>query len=70
MLRYYKQVTKSVVRQFYTGGCEDRTPVQEADEFRPLEAIAREWLVITQQAGKDLTSAVVIRELWRLAVAL
>jgi hypothetical protein len=34
-----------------------------------LEAIARE-LLMTQQAGKGLMGAVVICELWRLAVAL
>jgi hypothetical protein len=35
-----------------------------------LEAVAREQLVKTQQAGKGLVGAVVIFELWRLAVAL
>jgi hypothetical protein len=35
-----------------------------------LEAVAKERLVKTQQAGKDLMSAVVIFETWRLAVAL
>jgi hypothetical protein len=35
-----------------------------------LEAIAREWLVNTQQAEKGLVGVVVICELWRLAVAL
>jgi hypothetical protein len=34
------------------------------------EAVTREWLVTTQQAGKDLEGAVVIRELWRLATEL
>jgi hypothetical protein len=32
--------------------------------------LARERLVKTQQAGKGLAGAVVICELWRLAVAL
>jgi hypothetical protein len=35
-----------------------------------LEAIARERLVKTQQAGNGLAGAVMICELWRLAVAL
>jgi hypothetical protein len=35
-----------------------------------LETFARERLVKTQQAEKDLTGAVVICELWRLTVAL
>jgi hypothetical protein len=42
----------------------------EAEESLLLEAIAREQLVKTQQAGKALTGAVVICELWRLALAL
>jgi hypothetical protein len=35
-----------------------------------IKAAARERLVKTQQAGRGLTGAVVICELWRLAVAL
>jgi hypothetical protein len=35
-----------------------------------LEAVAREWLVKTEQAGKNLAGAVVICDLWRLSVAL
>jgi hypothetical protein len=35
-----------------------------------LEAIAMERLVKTQQVGKGIAGAVVICELWRLAVAL
>jgi hypothetical protein len=44
--------------------------VCEAEESLLLEAIARERLVKTHQAGKDLAGAVVICELWRLAVVL
>jgi hypothetical protein len=44
--------------------------VCEAKETPLLEAIARDWLVKTQQAGKGLAAAVVICELWRLSVAL
>jgi hypothetical protein len=40
----------------------------KAEEFPLLEAVTRERLVKTQQAGKG--SAVVICELWRLAMAL
>jgi hypothetical protein len=35
-----------------------------------LEAVARERLAKTQQAGKSLAGAVMICELWELAVAL
>jgi hypothetical protein len=35
-----------------------------------LEAVIRERLMKTQQAGKDLVGSVVIWELWRLMVAL
>jgi hypothetical protein len=42
----------------------------EAEGSPLLEAIARGQLVKTQQAGKDLAGAVVIRELWRLVMAL
>jgi hypothetical protein len=44
--------------------------VREAEESPLLEAIAKERLVMTQQAGKCLVGAVVICELCRLAVAL
>jgi hypothetical protein len=70
MLRYYKQGTESVLRYFSAGGCEDRTGVHEAREPPLLEAVAREHLVKTQQAGKGIVNAVVICELWRLAVVL
>jgi hypothetical protein len=53
---------------FCTGGCEDRTSVHEAEESPLLVAAARKRLVKTQQAGKGLAGAVVIYELWRLAV--
>jgi hypothetical protein len=42
----------------------------EAEESPRLEAGTREQLVKTQQAGKGLACAVVICELWRLAVVL
>jgi hypothetical protein len=35
-----------------------------------LEAVARERLVKTQQAGEGIAGTVVICELWRLAVEL
>jgi hypothetical protein len=43
---------------------------REAVEPPLLEAVTREWLVKTQQAGKGLAVTVVICELWRSAVAL
>jgi hypothetical protein len=42
----------------------------DAEEYPLLEAVTKERVMNTQQAGKDLTCAVVICELWRLAVAL
>jgi hypothetical protein len=59
-----------VENEFCTGGCEERTLAREAEESPLLEAVAREWLVKTQQAGKCLSGAVAICELWRLAMAL
>jgi hypothetical protein len=44
--------------------------VLEAEESPLLEAIAREWLVKTLQAGKGLVGAVVICKVWRLAIVL
>jgi hypothetical protein len=37
--------------------------MHEAEESPLSEAVAREWLVKTQQAGKSLAGAVVIYEL-------
>jgi hypothetical protein len=42
----------------------------EAEESPLLEAVARERLVKTQQAGKGLAGAVVICKAWRLVVVL
>jgi hypothetical protein len=44
--------------------------VHEAEESPLLEIVARERLVKKQQACKGLACAVVICELWRLAIAL
>jgi hypothetical protein len=52
------------------GDCEDRNSACEAEKSPLLEAVAREGLVNTQQAGKGLVSTVIISELWRLVVAL
>jgi hypothetical protein len=41
----------------------------EAGESPLLEIVSREWLVKTQQAGKDLACAVVICKVWRLEMA-
>jgi hypothetical protein len=43
---------------------------RESEEAQLLEAVAKERLMKTQQAGKGLASVAVICELWRLAVAL
>jgi hypothetical protein len=40
--------------------CEDRASASEAEEYPLLEAVAREHLVTTQQAGKGLAGDVVI----------
>jgi hypothetical protein len=53
----------TVDRKFCTGGCDKRTLAREAEESPLLEAIARERLVKTQQAGKGVAGAVVICEL-------
>jgi hypothetical protein len=42
--------------------------VHEAEESPALDAIAREQLVKTQQAGRDLEGSVVICELQRLVM--
>jgi hypothetical protein len=44
--------------------------VPEAEESPLLEAVARERLVKTKPAEKGLAAAIVICELWRLAVVL
>jgi hypothetical protein len=49
--------------EFCAGGC-------EVKESPLLEAVARERLMKIQQAEKALTGAVVICEVWRLAIAL
>jgi hypothetical protein len=56
--------------EFCMGGCEDKTWAREAEESPLLEAVLWEQLVKTKQTGKGLAGAVVIYELWRLAVAL
>jgi hypothetical protein len=67
--------------QFCTGGYEEKISVgreppfrenlsAEAEESPLLEAVTRERLVKTQQAGRDLACAVVICKVWRLAMAL
>jgi hypothetical protein len=38
--------------EFCTGCCENRTREREAEEFFPLEAVARKRLMKRQQAGK------------------
>jgi hypothetical protein len=45
------------------GVCEERAGGREAEESLLLEAVARERLVKTRQAGKGLAGAMVICEL-------
>jgi hypothetical protein len=47
-----------------------RTWARKAEESALLEAVVRERLLKIQQAGKSLEGAVVICQLWRLAVPL
>jgi hypothetical protein len=56
--------------EFCMGDCEDRTWEREAEQSPLLEAVTRERLMKTQQAGKGLAGTVVICELWWLAVVL
>jgi hypothetical protein len=56
MLRCYKQGTELVESEKSSA----QEAVKIAQESPLLEAIAKEWLVKTQQAGKDLAGAVVI----------
>jgi hypothetical protein len=66
--------------QFCTGVCDEKSVgrqppfgedlSEEAEESPLLEAVTRERLVMTQQAGKDLACAVVICKVWRLAMTL
>jgi hypothetical protein len=55
---------------FFTGGCEDTTWAREAEESPLLEAVVRVRLVKTRQSAKGVAGAMVICELWRLALAL
>jgi hypothetical protein len=50
--RYYKQGKKLELSQFCKGVCEERTSAREAEESPLLEAVARERLLKTHQAGK------------------
>jgi hypothetical protein len=63
-LRYHNDNWGDQVK-FCMGFCEEATWVLEAEESPLLEAVARERLMKTQQAGKGLTCAMVIYELWR-----
>jgi hypothetical protein len=41
----------------------------DAEEYPLLEAVTRQRLVKTQQAGRDLACAVVTCKIWRIATA-
>jgi hypothetical protein len=47
-----------------------RTQAWEAEEFPLLEAVARERLLMTQQAAEESAFAAVIYKVWRLEMAL
>jgi hypothetical protein len=62
-------------RQFSVEICEEKSSVgnglsAEAEKFPLLEDVAGKQLVNTQQAGKYLLCVLVIREVWRSAMAL
>jgi hypothetical protein len=57
-------------QEFCGGVCDKRTWAREAEESPFLEAIARERLFKTQQAGKGIADPVVICKVWRLAMGL
>jgi hypothetical protein len=40
--------------EFCTGACDKRVRAREAKEAPLLEAVAREWILKTQQAGRRL----------------
>jgi hypothetical protein len=46
---FYKAIYEE---KFCTGDCENRASEREAEESPLLEAVVREWLVNTEQAGK------------------
>jgi hypothetical protein len=56
--------------EFCTGGSEDSTWQREAEVSLLLEAAAKGRLMKSQQAGKCFAVAVVICELWGLAMAM
>jgi hypothetical protein len=48
--------TESVESEFYTASCEEKPWAREAEKSLLLEAVARERLVKTQQAGKGFST--------------
>jgi hypothetical protein len=68
--RLWRKELVSVEWRFCTGVYENRNWARDAEVSPLLEAIVRERLVKTQQAGRGLTGAVLICKLLRLAVAL
>jgi hypothetical protein len=66
---FYTGGSEEKSREFCTIEYEDRTWERDAEESPLLEAVAMERLVKIRQAVKNWAGAVVICELWRLAVA-
>jgi hypothetical protein len=56
--------------EFCKGGCAKGTWERGAEESQLLQAVARERLLKTQQAGKYLTDAVVNCKVWRTVIPL
>jgi hypothetical protein len=56
--------------EFLTGGCKDRTLTREAEESPLLKAVARERLRRHSRLERGLVDAVVICNVWSLALVL
>jgi hypothetical protein len=68
--RCYERDSSKQRVQLRDGGQPAMARARETEESPLLEAVARKWLVMRQQARKVFAGAVVIHGLWRLAVAL
>jgi hypothetical protein len=68
--RCYKQGKRLELSQFCTGVCEDRIWTRKVEEAPLLEAVAGNGWWRHSKLEKCLAGAMVICELWRLAVAL
>jgi hypothetical protein len=69
-LRRDGTIVELTVDKSYAQAAVTRTWASEDEESPLLEAVAREWLMKTQQAGKGLAGTVVICEVWKSSIAL